>query len=209
MHAPHEIARADAIRWVRIKMAQSGLTLADLLAAGCFAPTAARPRYRKMPRGKPGMGEGSVPTGFSGPSTPDSSRNSFRSTEESAPNAPGSMTRGALARGRFAATVVQQCVVTLEPVTNRVEGEIAQRFAPDVEPDTAEIAFDALAEEPPEPLSGGAAELGELVVEHLALALDPYPRAPGAQAALPGEDGEGAATPFAKLRDIKFSATED
>ncbi|WP_225934401.1 H-NS histone family protein [Cupriavidus sp. EM10] len=50
MHAPHEIARADAIRWVRIKMAQSGLTLADLLAAGCFAPTAARPRYRKMPR---------------------------------------------------------------------------------------------------------------------------------------------------------------
>jgi DNA-binding protein H-NS len=58
MHAPHEIARADAIRWVRIKMAQSGLTLADLLAAGCFAPTAARPRYRKMPRGKPGMGEG-------------------------------------------------------------------------------------------------------------------------------------------------------
>lgn len=100
MHAPHEIARADAIRWVRIKMAQSGLTLADLLAAGCFAPTAARPRYRKMPRGKPGMGEGSVPTGFSGPSTPDSSRNSFRSTEESAQNAPGSMTRGALARGR-------------------------------------------------------------------------------------------------------------
>jgi len=41
----NEIARADAIGWVRIQMTQYGLTLSDLLAAGCFAPAAA-PRYR-------------------------------------------------------------------------------------------------------------------------------------------------------------------
>lgn len=117
---------------------------------------------------------------------------------------------GALARGRFEATVIQQCVVTLEPVSSRIEGEIEQRFEPGGgEPEAAEIIFDPLAEEPPELLCNGAAELGELVVENLALALDPYPRAPGAHVALPEEIDEGAATPFAKLRDMKFSATEE
>jgi hypothetical protein len=116
---------------------------------------------------------------------------------------------GARARGRFEATIVQHCVVTLEPVTNRVEGEINQVYTAETgKPADAELVFDALAEEPPEPLIGGAAELGELVVEHLALALDPYPRVPGAQADLPREGAGVPETPFAKLRGAKFSATK-
>lgn len=118
---------------------------------------------------------------------------------------------GVLANGHFEAVVVQTCVVTLEPVTNRVEGEIVQRFLPGAEVAAAaetEIEVDAMAENPPEPLVGGAAELGELVVEHLALGLDPYPRAPGADASLPHEDAGEPENPFRKLRDLKFSATE-
>ncbi|MFP3943824.1 MAG: YceD family protein [Alphaproteobacteria bacterium] len=117
---------------------------------------------------------------------------------------------GALARGAFEAEVVQECVVTLEPVTGRAGGEIVQRFMPvdGARAGETEIEVDALAEDPPEPLVRGAAELGELVVEHLALALDPYPRRPGAQAELPHEEAGGAATPFAKLRGLKLSATE-
>jgi DNA-binding protein H-NS len=30
-------ARADAVRWVRLQMARHGITLPDLVAAGCFA----------------------------------------------------------------------------------------------------------------------------------------------------------------------------
>ncbi|MCY0854000.1 H-NS family nucleoid-associated regulatory protein [Cupriavidus sp. D39] len=46
-----EIERAEAITWVRIQMAQHGLTLADLQAAGCFtepprAPLPGAERYR-------------------------------------------------------------------------------------------------------------------------------------------------------------------
>ncbi|QOT82069.1 H-NS family nucleoid-associated regulatory protein [Cupriavidus basilensis] len=46
-----EIERAQAITWVRIQMAQHGLTLADLQAAGCFIETPPTPspgavRYR-------------------------------------------------------------------------------------------------------------------------------------------------------------------
>jgi uncharacterized metal-binding protein YceD (DUF177 family) len=36
------------------------------------------------------------------------------------------------------------------------------------------------AEDPPEVAVGGRIDLGEIAVVHLALALDPYPRAPGA-----------------------------
>ena len=40
-------------------------------------------------------------------------------------------------------------------------------------------------EDPPEPIRAGRMELGELVAQHLSLALDPYPRKPGAE--LPAE----------------------
>jgi DNA-binding protein H-NS len=46
-----EIERAQAITWIRIQMAQHGLSLADLQAVGCFAespppPTPSVVRYR-------------------------------------------------------------------------------------------------------------------------------------------------------------------
>jgi hypothetical protein len=50
-------------------------------------------------------------------------------------------------------------------------------------------------------------DLGEVVVEQLALTLDPYPRAPGAvfdPAALPGyEAPEAEVSPFAALVKLK------
>ena len=33
-----EHARADAIRWIRVQMADYGLTMVELEAAGCFVP---------------------------------------------------------------------------------------------------------------------------------------------------------------------------
>jgi hypothetical protein len=42
--------------------------------------------------------------------------------------------------------------------------------------------IDPLADEP-EPLEGDRIDLGEIVAEELALAIDPYPRAPGAELA--------------------------
>jgi hypothetical protein len=58
-------------------------------------------------------------------------------------------------------------------------------------------------EEPPEPVGPRGIDLGEAVAQQLALALDPYPRAPGA--ALP-EDlraETGAESPFAVLERLK------
>lgn len=43
-----------------------------------------------------------------------------------------------------------------------------------------EVVIDADADDPPEPLDSGGIDLGELAVQELAVALDPYPRHPDA-----------------------------
>ncbi len=105
------------------------------------------------------------------------------------------------AEGRLDADIVQTCVVTLEPVPQRVEEEVALRLLPPgQEPrDDPDEAADEIATE------RGVADLGEAVAEQLALALDPYPRVPGAT--LPAEASEAAEerpmAALAKLRDAK------
>src|SRR3546814_17044110 len=53
-------------------------------------------------------------------------------------------------------------------------------FGPPVEM-PVEVEFTLADEDPPEPFENGCIDLGEIVVQHLAVALDPYPRAPGAE----------------------------
>jgi Large ribosomal RNA subunit accumulation protein YceD len=101
--------------------------------------------------------------------------------------------------GRVSAAVRQTCVVTLEPVANKVEESIDLLFEPgmahtDSDPDGVEH----VPLERPEPLVDGTVDLGAIAVEFLMLGIDPYPRQPGAIFRdLTSE--EGAAGPFAKL----------
>ncbi len=82
-------------------------------------------------------------------------------------------------QGHLSADVVQSCVVTLGPVPAHLEVDFEMSFsASAVEPAVADL--DPLAEEGPEPIPEGVIDLGEAVAQQLAIALDPYPRAPGA-----------------------------
>lgn len=77
------------------------------------------------------------------------------------------------------ATVVQACVVTAEPVTTRIDEPVLRRYLadlPEPEGDEIEIPEDDSAEQLPVSL-----DLGAVMAEALALALPPYPRAPGAE----------------------------
>lgn len=106
------------------------------------------------------------------------------------------------AEGRIEAAVTQSCVVSLEPVEQRVLAPVLLRFlppglAPDEDPESPdEIETD-----------GDVLDLGEAVAEQLALALDPYPRHP--DAALPPEATDGPApepqppSPFAALARLR------
>jgi uncharacterized metal-binding protein YceD (DUF177 family) len=115
------------------------------------------------------------------------------------------------AEGRFKAQAVQSCVATGEPVPALVDEPFALRFDPADGPDSEEemeldeADLDILAYE------GGAIDLGEAVAQGFALALDPFPRAAGADAALreAGVKSEAeaeaeriAASPFAALKGL-------
>ncbi len=115
-------------------------------------------------------------------------------------------------RGMLTATVVQECVVTFEPVVSQIEQGFERIFAANLVA-SLEVDVDPLGDEP-EPIEGGELDLGELVAEELSLALDPYPRRDEADAVLApyervsedGDDEDKRDNPFAALKDHRAVA---
>lgn len=109
--------------------------------------------------------------------------------------------------GEIAATVEQTCVVTLEPLSNDVHEAVDVVFLPAdsiARPPAVEAAdvIDPEAADEPEPLVDGMADLGATATEFLLLAVDPYPRKPGAVFEPPAADDSGE-HPFAALAALK------
>jgi len=111
--------------------------------------------------------------------------------------------------GRVRARVAQTCVVTLDPVENEVDEPIDVVFAPPSQiPATVksvqkEEGEDAEIPEPPEPIVGGAIDLGRVATEFLILGIDPYPRKPGAVFVAPETPTDPEEHPFAALKALK------
>ncbi len=111
--------------------------------------------------------------------------------------------------GRLTARVTQSCVVTLAPVETMVDEEISLTFGPPedrAEEEGDEIDIDFHDSDPPDPIIDGAIDLGAVMVEHLALGIDPFPRAAGAEFSPPEETVEAPepkANPFAVLASLK------
>jgi uncharacterized metal-binding protein YceD (DUF177 family) len=61
-------------------------------------------------------------------------------------------------------------------------------------------------DDPPDEIEGGVVDLGAYVVEHLALALDPFPRKPGVEFEAPAQESEPS--PFAALARLKPEARD-
>ena len=105
--------------------------------------------------------------------------------------------------GRVQATVVQNCVVTLDPIESEIDEAVDLVFLPEASAaaDTAPLqAVDA--EEPPETLKDGVLDLGAVATEFLLLGIDPYPRKPGAVFDAPPA-GDPSSHPFAALAALK------
>lgn len=105
--------------------------------------------------------------------------------------------------GTLSATVGQTCVVTLDPIENDIEESIDLVFAPG----TASLAgakdgVEDIALDAPEPLTGGIVDLGAIATEFLILAVDPYPRRPGAVFEAPAAP-DVSHHPFAALTAFK------
>lgn len=118
--------------------------------------------------------------------------------------------------GTIRAEVEQVCGVTVTPFVARVE-ESFERFYATPATTAAlatgdlidELEIDPLADDPPDPIVDGRIDIGELVAEELALAIDPFPRLPGAEFVAPPELtppandlGPDRQLPFAALGDL-------
>ena len=86
--------------------------------------------------------------------------------------------------GRLRGRIVQACVLTLDPVTQDLDDAFRivfkQDMADDLDPESGEAVLNSQADAP-EPLVGNVLDVGEIVAEQLSLAVDPYPRRPGAK----------------------------
>lgn len=118
---------------------------------------------------------------------------------------------GLFARGRVRARLAQRCVATGEAVPERIDAPFVIRFLRQEEaPGTDEIE---LGEEDCDIIffTGDSVDMGEAVAQTLALALDPYPRSPDADAYLRrmGVLSEEQASPFAALLALKGKDKDD
>ena len=106
--------------------------------------------------------------------------------------------------GRVEALVTRLCGVTLEPFDVALDEPLKVRVVPQGSPNApraeAEIIVDLDAEDPPDEAPGDGVDVSAYVVETLALALDPFPRKPGAVFESPA--ATEAISPFAALADL-------
>ncbi len=124
--------------------------------------------------------------------------------------------------GTLEASVTQLCVVTLDPVSSDISCEIEGWFAEENhivsiakarherQSRKADAEVEMLDErDDPEAIIDGHIDLGELVSQHLMLALDPYPHKEGvvlediAPSVAGGGTPEKRVNPFAALKDWK------
>jgi uncharacterized metal-binding protein YceD (DUF177 family) len=118
---------------------------------------------------------------------------------------------GIRVQGQLTARIVQPSVVTLEPVYQEIDEPVDRLFlqGPDKPHNPApgaEIFVDLEDEDFPDHVEGNEVDLSALLIETLALAIEPYPRLPGESVDTLGvaltDKEEG---PFARLKSLKNS----
>ena len=114
-------------------------------------------------------------------------------------------------RGILTAEVVQIDVVTLDPITQQVRETIDVTLMPAENAPrskAAELLVDVEEADGPDLYHNGRIDLGVIAAEHLALGLDPYPRAPDtAFGGYVEDDPASTPSPFAALAGFKKDAS--
>lgn len=81
-----------------------------------------------------------------------------------------------LVQGEVEATLVQHCVVTMEPVTTPIAFSFSRQLTTREPEGGQSTVIDPEAEDEPDYVADGIADVGEILTEELILALPPYPR---------------------------------
>jgi len=111
--------------------------------------------------------------------------------------------------GHVRARIGQTCVVTLEELENEIDEPVDLVFVPPEQiPQMAALVDEAEEDDedvpdPPEPIENGMIDLGRVATDALFLAVDPYPRKPGAVFEPVVEAADPEDHPFAALKALQ------
>jgi hypothetical protein len=113
--------------------------------------------------------------------------------------------------GSVDATIVQSCVVTLEPIKQVISEDVSGMFLPEgsklavpARNAEGEILLDVEGEDGPELFMGDIVDVGKLAEEFFAMGIDPYPRKSGVDVkAVLGEDEEPRGPLYEKLKQLQ------
>jgi hypothetical protein len=112
--------------------------------------------------------------------------------------------------GTLRAALTQACILTLEPVSERIDEAVSIECWPEemmAARDQTEQTIDPadIGTEPPVAILNGKVDVGATAAEILASAIDPYPRKEGAEFDWndPKDAGGEALSPFAQLAKLK------
>lgn len=107
-------------------------------------------------------------------------------------------------KGHLKADIDQECVVSLEVFQSVLEDRFESYFLP--AGSTAGADAEMIEESDAEPFENGIIDMGEVVAEAMALAIDPYPKKAGvtfADRLEPESEAEASRNPFAGLSRLK------
>lgn len=119
---------------------------------------------------------------------------------------------GLRVRGRLCAQLSQSCTITLDPVPQSIDEPIERVFLPESEikdpptDDKGVIILDAEKDDAPDILIGPMFDLGQIVLEQLALEIEPYPRAANAELGdVYQQEDTDRESPFSALAGLKIT----
>ncbi len=121
---------------------------------------------------------------------------------------------GVQVKGQLSAEITQPCVITLDPVHQRIDEDLERVFLPaptDLGKDAgvenapgSEAYIDLAEEDIPDYFDGPIFDLAGYLLETFAMAIELYPHAPGAQMSKEQQgDDPAKLSPFAVLKDRK------
>lgn len=122
---------------------------------------------------------------------------------------------GIRALGRLVCDIVQPSVVTFEPVGQHIDESVDRVYLPEPHGHQkptpgSELFVDLEDDDFPDHLDGPEVDLSALLIETLALAIDPYPRRDGESLDSLGVDlKNGPSGPFAGLEKLKKSSDSE
>lgn len=114
---------------------------------------------------------------------------------------------GVSVSGHVEGDIVQECVVTLEPIEAHIDEVVSAVFVPEgskldrfEEQSGGEVILDPEGPDGPESFSGNSVDIGALAEQFFALGIDPYPRKDGV-AGFAFQDAEESDRPLESLAE--------